>query len=417
MKFNLFAALILIYLMINIEGRKPKIQLSTKTRRFQRNSIQFQPYKNDFCVYYNFWSTSLKLNEKTDPRITLVLHSTISYMNHLEEQIKNWEGPISISIFMPTPMRNRCGRRMLFGRKECSIYGAQGQEYFRIFEWFKKMNDIRKVSLHLYFQRAMFKTCPKLYIPDTGLEKGVSVEAAYETTLQHTKHHKVFFRVYPINVGRNIARIGMKTELFLSSDIENYASENYESKVRVFAKKHLLKHQEKIVLIHRRFETVQGHKFPTTKRELFAMFNNHKAFVFHNFFFPRGHFIGDLEVWFNVKESRSKASLFNIYTYTNPMWEPQFVGDSRVPFHDENFPYRARSNTHVSNLLCFEGFGFFVMNDVFTVHEGVKKRLLNNEKIALDFSKEAFRGYVDEFNRNNIRKHPNMRNVCQPLPY
>jgi hypothetical protein len=66
---------------------------------------------------------------------------------------------------------------------------------------------------------------------------------------------------------------------------------------------------------------------------------------------------------------------FQLLNYTNAEYEPQFVSDRKlIPLHDENFPFRHRSNTHLAAELCRAGFQFAILNDVFSVHEGIKTK-------------------------------------------
>ena len=101
-----------------------------------------------------------------------------------------------------------------------------------------------------------------------------------------------------------------------------------------------------------------------------------------------------------------------VLRYTNAEFEPQFLADDRTPFHDESFPFRRRSNTHVSagdlarsarsctprrrlqlgNELCRAGFRFALVADCFSVHPGVKTNETRAERTAKAAAVRA--GYV-----------------------
>ena len=87
--------------------------------------LESVPYKNRFCVIYDFWEASEKF--KNGDYITLVLHATPKYLNFLNEHLETWDGGISVSVFIPTPET-----------KSDSILDLE-----------KKMIDFNSVQLHL----------------------------------------------------------------------------------------------------------------------------------------------------------------------------------------------------------------------------------------------------------------------------
>ena len=74
-------------------------------------------------------------------------------------------------------------------------------------------------------------------------------------------------QIYPINLLRNVARNGSKTEYFLIADIEMEFSAGFERRIRAVSEKYLSGGQ-KNVLIFRRFEIAKGVEMPKTKMEL-----------------------------------------------------------------------------------------------------------------------------------------------------
>uniref|UniRef100_A0A0N5A790 N-acetyllactosaminide beta-1,3-N-acetylglucosaminyltransferase n=1 Tax=Parastrongyloides trichosuri TaxID=131310 RepID=A0A0N5A790_PARTI len=274
--------------------------------------------------------------------------------------------------------------------------------------------DIRKISLHLIFEKDNFKKCPFVFLFGMSRDRW-RVLKNYKTSINKIKKLPKLFDVYPINVARNIGRLGKTTELFLSGDIENYASYRYESKVSKLANQLLLKDKKRAVLVHRRFEIDNNITIPRTKYELEKLYINKKSFVFHTFFYIQGHYIPGLNKWFKVPENYVNTSIFNIINYTQPDWEPQFVGDDRVPYHDERFPYRIRSNTHLAHIMCHQQFKFIILNDVFTIHEGIKRGYKKYEETAANTSLTSTRKIIFHFNDFLKKKYPHMSGVCPRL--
>uniref|UniRef100_A0A914QH79 Ycf1 n=1 Tax=Panagrolaimus davidi TaxID=227884 RepID=A0A914QH79_9BILA len=110
----------------------------------------------------------------------------------------------------------------------------------------------------------------------------------------------------------------------------------------------LMTNLTRTVLVHRRFELQNNVAIPRNKNELKKLYRKKLAIPFHQRLFSIGHCIPNLKKWFKTNESED-LRITQILDYGNIAWEPQFVGDSRIPFHDERFPYRYRSNSHLVN--------------------------------------------------------------------
>uniref|UniRef100_A0A0K0FIV0 Beta-1,4-glucuronyltransferase 1 n=1 Tax=Strongyloides venezuelensis TaxID=75913 RepID=A0A0K0FIV0_STRVS len=370
-------------------------------------------HNRDYCVAYYYWKDLMNIT-KDSTRITLVLHATAGYINYLAKQIEIWEGPMSIVIFVPTPNETPC---MFNKHTLCAKFDKSSLLHFQVLEYFKYLFDTSKISLHFFFQKGDFHKCPHAIMKGIKIPKGNVLEQ-YVKTISILKVAPEFFQHYPINTARNIARIGKRTRLFLSGDIENYSSLNYESRVSKLAEKEILNNKKtNLVLVHRRFEVLDNVSIPKLKSELYELYKDKKAFVFHRFFYKYGHNIAGLEDWFNTEEILSEASISWTTVYKNKNWEPQFVGDDRVPFHDERFAYRTRSNTHLGHIMCFQNFTFAIMNDVFTVHKGVKRKLNVYESYQLKNSRKLFYRIIYIFNKNLTRFYPRMKYKCRKLTF
>uniref|UniRef100_A0A0N5CGW6 Beta-1,4-glucuronyltransferase 1-like n=1 Tax=Strongyloides papillosus TaxID=174720 RepID=A0A0N5CGW6_STREA len=402
--YILIQFLIVIYAngFLNFFKTSPKIKVRV---------IETLEHNERYCVAYYYWKDSMNLT-KNSTRITLVLHATTEYIKYLAKQIEVWEGPISVVFFVPTPQETEC---MFKKHKLCSKYDKITILHFQVFEYFKYLFDTSKISMHFFFKKSSLDKCPHVILKGIKKPKGNVIEK-FSRTLSLIKSLPKFFRHYPINTARNIARIGKRTRLFLSGDIENYSSMNYESKVSRLAVKEILNNNKtNLVLVHRRFEIRETVPVPKLKTQLYELFKNKAAYVFHWFFFKRGHIIPGLNDWFNTEENLNETSISFIILNNSSKWEPQFVGDDRVPFHDERFPYRVRSNSHLANIMCFQNFSFAIMNDVFTVHRGVKKWLKRFEKHEVRSTKLLFHRLKKEFNRNLTTYYPHMKEHCKKI--
>uniref|UniRef100_A0A0K0FIU7 N-acetyllactosaminide beta-1,3-N-acetylglucosaminyltransferase n=1 Tax=Strongyloides venezuelensis TaxID=75913 RepID=A0A0K0FIU7_STRVS len=364
-----------------------------------------------YCVAYYYWRDSMNIT-KDSKRITLVLHATSGYINYLAKQIEIWEGPISVAMFVPRPYKTEC----IFNKHQiCSQYNRTNIWHFQLLEYFKNIFDTTKISLHFFFYKGKFDKCPHVILKGIKKPSGDLI-VKYAHALSIIKSLPKYFYHYPINAARNIARIGKRTRLFLSGDIENYSSLNYESKVSKLAEKEILNNNKtNVVLVHRRFEILSRASVPKLKSELYELYKEKKAFVFHWFFFKKGHEISGLNDWFKTKEDFNDTSISFLMFSKRASWEPQFVGDDRVPFHDERFGYRLCSNSHLQIIMCFQNFSFAIMNDVFTVHKGIKRNFKYNELSQLISLKKNFNHLKKEFNENITTYYPHMSERCKQL--
>uniref|UniRef100_A0AC34FMU2 Uncharacterized protein n=1 Tax=Panagrolaimus sp. ES5 TaxID=591445 RepID=A0AC34FMU2_9BILA len=106
--------------------------------------------------------------------------------------------------------------------------------------------------------------------------------------------------------------------------------------------------QTATVLVHRRFELEKNITLPKNKNKLKELYLKKLAIPFHSQVYSPGHYIPNLQKWFETPESE-ELTITQTLEYGNIAWEPQFVANSRIPFHDERFPYRFRSNSHLVN--------------------------------------------------------------------
>ncbi|KAK0411636.1 hypothetical protein QR680_005762 [Steinernema hermaphroditum] len=288
--------------------------------------------------------------------VTLVLHSTIEYVDKfLRKQIDTWKAPISLAVFA------RDSKEVL----KC----------LRFFGHSKYPNQLLKVSIfHSKFAQ-----------PNS---------------------------LYPINAARNIARQEVETDLFLSGDIENILCCDYNRRIRRLANALLVEARKRTVLVHRRFEQRANLTFPSSKAELVEGFRSGDIVEFHKYFYPIGHSIPGLEAWMDRAEE-AEVTVSEEVPYTNSEWEPQFVGARDVPFHDERFPFRMRSNTHLASTLCRQGYTFTVVNDLFSIHEGIKTKESDVEGAAKRKSnRNGYLKFVEQFRRDLDIRYSSTKHKC-----
>lgn len=95
------------------------------------------------------------------------------------------------------------------------------------------LKDSGQVSLHLFFEKPENVECPIIEMPFT-------LDYFEKLELINILSFGPVTDVYPINSARNIGRKGIKTELFISGDIEQTYVKNFEPRMFKLAKRVLL---------------------------------------------------------------------------------------------------------------------------------------------------------------------------------
>src|SRR5690606_17521433 len=60
-------------------------------------------HSGNFCVIYDYWRADKEYLE--GPHITLLLHATSNYVTYLEKQLSTWDGGLSVTLYIPTPIK------------------------------------------------------------------------------------------------------------------------------------------------------------------------------------------------------------------------------------------------------------------------------------------------------------------------
>ena len=97
----------------------------------------------------------------------------------------------------------------------------------------QSLKNSGQISLHLFFEKLSNTKCPVIKFP-------LSLNSYENSDLAEVKNFGPVIKYYPINVARNIARKGIKTELFISGDIEQMYVKNFEPRMFKLAKRVLL---------------------------------------------------------------------------------------------------------------------------------------------------------------------------------
>uniref|UniRef100_A0A7E4ZST0 Beta-1,4-glucuronyltransferase 1 n=1 Tax=Panagrellus redivivus TaxID=6233 RepID=A0A7E4ZST0_PANRE len=349
-------------------------------------------YKDKYCVLYYLWDYDSEFATMKNA-VTLVLHASPTHLKHLEAQIRSWTGPISVAVFVPTPEDTQIRKS---GIRVKAIFSAIRKLEKRLLAI---QNDRSQIALHVFFEKKGTSECPTL-----NISRNFDLEFPVE--LDEMEHFTLPVKLYPINAGRNIAREGVMSDLFISGDAEQVYSDGFEKVMSMIGAELIIKQKRKVALVHRRFEVADNVELPRNKAELKKLLANDSAVPFHKFVYPIGHEIRYLDDWLACPDDIYNAV---IVPYNNTLWEPQFVAANNIetPFHDERFPYRFKSNTHLAVLLCYHDFTFAVVDNIFSVHRGIKyNQTLENEFLYTYGKRNGLHQIFNIFNNELNETYP-----------
>ncbi|CAI4221247.1 unnamed protein product [Auanema sp. JU1783] len=334
-------------------------------------------YQN-YCVYENV----IKPTVVDYNRISQIVHMSSNLLDiRLVEQILNWNAPFTVSIFL----------------NEVNDYGCVLNTLNALLSAYPVC--LKYLTVHIVFPNHWSPNC--FLLPNTTCN-----EVSKSLRVQQ-------MAAYPANVMRNIARMYSSSKYILIADLEHMFSANFEEDVRHIADR-VLSNDPKRLLVYRIFEVEQNiSSLPHDKKDLFELFKNGQAVVFHERYYKGAHNIDNLGSWFQMKKQERGISVSN-YGYSMSSWEPQFVSLSSIPYHDENFPFLIRDNTELRWELCRAGYAIDILSDHFVYHRGIKTALsagvIPRQIQAINTRK--FQNALEKFNERMAKSYPQTNDKC-----
>ena len=153
--------------------------------------------------------------------------------------------------------------------------------------------------------------------------------------------------LYPINVGRNVAREMAQTHFILASDIELYPSSNViEQFLAMIARNEgPLRSPRPKVFPFNLFEISVNQQTPDSKTALKEMLANGTAVPFHKFVCAGCHGTPMSKEWMAANETNG-LHVFHVGKRMGKFvhWEPIFIGTHSEPLYDERLSWEGKSD-------------------------------------------------------------------------
>lgn len=185
-----------------------------------------------------------------------------------------------------------------------------------------------------------------------------TLPAPYENVTSDSMYKAQKKLLYPVNVGRNIARASAQTHYVLASDIELYPSPSIIPQfLEMIANNEgpLLSQNPKVFPLTL-FEVSANQPIPENKTQLKEMLVNGTALPFHKKLCPSCHNVPKAKEWQNANETQG-LHIFHVGKRNGPFihWEPIYIGTHADPLYDERLSWEGKSDkmTQVSYVFVF----------------------------------------------------------------
>ncbi|KAG6446914.1 hypothetical protein O3G_MSEX004671 [Manduca sexta] len=361
--------------------------------------------------------------------VTYATQATAEFLYHIVEIARYWDGPISLSVFVPDYDLDICMQIMT---QLCHCYP-----------------DMAKVSLHLFFPK---KYPPKLRSREQWLVPSTDVltttanmtlmmknriesyrkldnktRAEYIQWVRKRKiermmmgfpkkpiqaptlkfedcsgpdsfeiptYRKEYNMIYPINVGRNVARNASRTNYFIVSDIEMVPSDGLAPKFLAMIKKLMgaKKRREgcqftKTIFVVPLFEVERGEEIPRDKETLVRMVAANRAMYFHQKVCSHCQRFPGLQSWLLRPAPKVvEPMLIARREYPYHRWEPLYFGTHKEPWYSEVLSWEGRQDKMTQMLeLCLQKYKLYILDGGFLCHAAPhqKKDLLTPAQCAI----------------------------------
>ncbi|KAK0167543.1 hypothetical protein PV327_004928 [Microctonus hyperodae] len=334
---------------MTIKDAIPCIQNSLKPKRAQRG---------DYWVLYNYVPMSMSV--QCWESITYTTHADFTFLDNLEPLLKRWQAPVSIALHAP-------GTDFQITLESIKYLRTCGSSLIS-----------QLVTFHIYFSN---KHVPKVVPPSDKFLNSASYNCSLSAPWanNHTKMYKTEKKlVYPVNVGRNIARESAATYYVLASDIELYPNPNLPSKflemIRRNNQPELNKPNPKVFVLPI-FEVEKNCQPPENKTSLIQMLKAGTAIPFHKKLCSVCHNIPKGKEWQQTSET-NELHVFHVGKRIGNFahWEPIFIGTNSDPMYEERLSWEGKSDKMTQGYtFCVLDYDFLILDNAFLVHRpGIK---------------------------------------------
>lgn len=333
----------------------------------------YEPYigqRGDFWVLKNYVRAEhgeLRCHET----ITYTTHADYTFLDNLIPLLERWNAPVSLAMHAPGTDFQPTVNAIKYLR-ECLAESHLVRQF---------------VTFHIYFSsKHIPKNVPK-YEKVLEPPYNCSLPAPYFNVSSSQLYKTAKKLLYPVNVGRNIARDAAMTHFILASDIELYPNPGLVHKfLEMIARNEpVLQRKNPRVFPLSIFEVDSTSPVPRDKTELQELLRNGKAISFHKRVCSSCHGVPKSKEWIAANET-DDLGVFHIGKRVGYFvhWEPIYIGTLADPHYDERLSWEGKSDKMTQGYaLCVLDYDFHILDNAFLVHKPGIKVLKKDPKRAM----------------------------------
>ncbi|CAD7077095.1 unnamed protein product [Hermetia illucens] len=329
-------------------------------------------FRNNYYVLKNYYRAAHGEIE-CYTAVTYATHGDYTNLENLRELVNRWDGPISVALYAP----GKDFQRTLNSIKYV-LNCLPESPLIRLF-----------VTFHIYIPvdhiPGFVRYNTRYVSPGPGYINCAS-RPPYKTNSEQYRVQKKI--LYPINVGRNIARDGALTHFILDADIDMYPSAGLNKKFleMVAADKSILQMKLPKVFALPVFEVAPQVTLPRNKTDLQELVKGGKAHFISKGPYAKCNSFMNADKWLNGNET-GDISVFHVAKRMGPHkhWEPFFIGTQDEPEYNERFSREGElDRTALAYTLCVLDYDFLLLDNAFLVHQ-IPAAKMNQSNLS-DFS-------------------------------
>ncbi|XP_053616543.1 beta-1,4-glucuronyltransferase 1-like [Plodia interpunctella] len=414
---------------IFLKGRQPNENISyckfnyglPKTLIWRKVREYKSPELTHYVIYNAIIGTAYANHSKYDA-LTYATQATPEFIYHVVEIAKYWDGPISLAVFVPD---YDLYVTMQIMNQLCHCYSAMSKVSLHLFyptkippkipyhtetratlsptttpsrssviqtlqEKINKYKNLNKTTRAEYIQWVRRVKIERMTINRNKVLKPVStlrfIDCAgwSNAVVTYRRQHDL---MYPINVGRNVARNASKTNYFIVSDIEMVPSEGLATKFLSMVNDLMgrKKREEgcvfsKTIFVVPLFEVVRGEPIPRDKQTLSAMVAVKRATYFHAKTCPHCQRFPGLQTWLTRRSSDNIEPMMIAHReFPYHRWEPLYIGTQKEPWYNEMLVWEGLQDKMTQMLeLCLQDYRLIILDGGFLCHSATPIRRRRN---------------------------------------
>lgn len=336
------------------------------TKCVDRPVVAKTQQRGDYWVLYNYVRPSRTFG--CHESVTYTTHADYTFMDNLVPLMERWRGPLSIALHAP------------------------GADFKPTMESIAHLRDCTSplvkefVTFHVYFStRHVPKEVPR-HNKVFSEPYNCSLTPPYMNASSEQMYKTQKKLLYPVNVGRNVAREMATTHYILASDIELYPTPNIIEQFLTMIASNAppLRSNKPKVFPLNLFEIAANQQVPETKTTLKEMVASGTAVPFHKKLCSGCHSIPMGKEWMAANETQG-LHVFHVGKRMGKFvhWEPIFIGTHAEPLYDERLSWEGKSDKMTQGYaLCVLDYEFLIIDNAFLVHKPGIKILKKDPKRA-----------------------------------